>query len=177
MWSASPRRGCGGLDHGCRLRKGPAELFRFVEVDLPSAFARAARDSGVRRALLLTGVGADIHSTSSWMIGGTAGGKFFHFKGLVEKNFTDLGFPGGLIIFRPAGLLGTDHVPAFFDWLLPSLDWMAPMRFRSIHVHRLAAAMARATVRPPPEFGDHVTILEGRTLFALLDGPRSRADR
>jgi len=69
--------------------------------------------------------------------------------------------------------------------LLPSLDWMAPMRFRSIHVHRLAAAMASTTVTPraavakpePRDVGDHVTILQGGTLFALLDGPRWRADR
>ena len=165
--------------------KGPAELFRLVEVDLPSAFARSARDNGVRRAVLLTGVGSDINSTSAWMVGGAAEGKFFHFKGLVEKNFTDLGFPGGLTIFRPAALLGTSHVPAFVNWLLPMVDWMVPMRLRSIHIHRLAAAMASATVTPPRAAaatgepgngGDHVTILEGRTLFALLDRRRWQAD-
>ena len=37
----------------------------------------------VRRAVLLRGVGADIHSTSSWMVRGAAEGKFFHFKGEV----------------------------------------------------------------------------------------------
>ena len=165
--------------------KGPAELFRLVEVDLPSAFARAARDNGVQRAVLLTGAGSDIKSKSAWMVGGAAEGKFFHFKGLVEKNFTDLGFPGGLTIFRPAALLGTSHVPAFVNWLLPTLDWMVPMRLRSIHIHRLAAAMASATVTPrrgtaataePRDVGAHVTILEGRTLFALLDQRRWQAD-
>lgn len=146
--------------------KGSAELFRTVEVELPSAFARAAKSAGVARAVLLTGVGADIHSTSSWLVGGAAEGKFFHFKGLVEKRFTDLEFPGGLAIFRPAALLGTSHVPAWFDWLLPKLDWMAPTRFRSIHIQRLAHAMVSIAVDPPPDRGD-VAIFEGASLFAL----------
>lgn len=168
--------------------KGPAALFRQVEVELPSAFARAAKLAGVSRAVMLTGVGSDINSKSSWMVGGAAEGKFFHFKGLVEKNFTDLGFAGGLAIFRPAGLLGTTHAPAFFDWLLPKLDWMAPVRFRSLHIQKLACAMAsvvvEATTLATPagpvtaqgDAQDNVRIFEGHSLFALLRGSRFGSD-
>ena len=78
--------------------------------------------------------------------GGAAEGKFFHFKGLVEKSFTDVGFAGGLAIFRPAGLLGTGHTPALVDWLLPNIDRMVPARFRCIHIQKLAYAMASVAV-------------------------------
>jgi hypothetical protein len=164
--------------------KGSVELFRKIEVELPSAFARAAKMTGVSRAVMLTGVGSDINSTSSWMVGGAAEGKFFHLKGLVEKNFSDLTFAGGLAIFRPAGLLGTSHAPAFFDWLLPKIDWMAPVRFRSIHIQKLACAMASVVVdatKMATTVGSvttqggsrtNVRIFEGQNLFALLSGSR-----
>lgn len=168
--------------------KGSVELFRKVEVELPSAFARAAKIAGVTRAVLLTAVGSDINSKSSWMVGGTAEGKFFHFKGLVENNFADVRFAGGLAIFRPAGLLGTSHTPAFFDWLLPKMDWMAPARFRCIHIQKLACAMASVVMdatKMPMTTGSvtaqggsasNVTIFEGKNLFALLSGSRCRGD-
>ena len=65
--------------------RGPAALFRFVEVELPSAFARAARDNGVQRAsvqFFLTGVGSDASaSTSSTMVGGAADGEVLSLQG------------------------------------------------------------------------------------------------
>lgn len=165
--------------------KGSAAAFRRVEVELPTAFARAAKVAGARRAVLLTSAGADIDSTSSWIVGGAAEGKFFHFKGLVEKNFADLGFVDGLAIMRPAGLLGTSHVPAWLDWLLPKLDWLAPGRFRSIHIDKLAYAIARAAVQTPMitregsgggsgEGSGEVAIFEGKALFMLFAGSRHR---
>jgi uncharacterized protein YbjT (DUF2867 family) len=153
--------------------KGTLEQFRTVEVELPSAFARAAATAGVRRATLLTGVGADVESTSSWLVGGVAEGQFFHLKGVVEQNFGGAGFTDGLAIFRPGGLLGTGHLPAWVDRVLPLLDWMAPARFRCIHIHQLACAMARVVIEPTAG-GDGVTIFEGKSLFALLAEPRTR---
>ncbi len=155
--------------------KGSAELFRHVEVALPSAFAQAAHEAGARRAVLLTSVGADIQSTSSWLAGGAAEGKFFYYKGLVEKNFAETGFAKGVTVFRPAGLLGTGHTPAWLDRVLPRLDWLAPARFRSIHVHQLAQIMARTAVKIPDTAGSesqHIRILEGKDLHAHLEGNR-----
>ena len=155
--------------------KGTLEEFRKVEVELPSAFARAAVRAGVRRAVLLTSVGSNIESTSSWPTFFVADGQFFHLKGLVEKNFSDTGFADGLAIFRPAGLLGTDHMPQFVDWLLPKLDWVAPARFRSIHIDQLAYAIASVVVDASkmPTSENDVRVFDGHGLFALLPGSRT----
>lgn len=155
--------------------KGSAAEFRRVEVELPSAFARAARRAGAKRAVLLTAVGADVASTSAWLALGAAEGQFFHFKGLVEQNFADVGLPEGVVVLRPAGLLGTGHVPAAVEWLVPKLDWMAPARFRSLHVERLAEVIAALAVTPRD--GGSVTVLEGESLLALVGRERTRPDR
>jgi nucleoside-diphosphate-sugar epimerase len=47
--------------------KGTPEEFQKVEATLPSAFASAAARAGVRRAVLLTSIGSNIESTSSWL--------------------------------------------------------------------------------------------------------------
>jgi nucleoside-diphosphate-sugar epimerase len=88
--------------------KGSLEEFRKVEVELPSAFARAAGRVGVQRALLLTAVGSNIETTSFWPLFFVADGQYFHLKGLLEKKFSHVGFGGGLAIFRPSVLLGTE---------------------------------------------------------------------
>jgi len=95
-----------------------------VEVELATAFARAGIEAGARKAVLLTRSGADINAKKSWLLSSVAGGLYFHLKGQVEKNFTDLGFEQGTHIFRPAGLLGTRHVPGIVDTLMPALDWL-----------------------------------------------------
>jgi len=157
--------------------KGTLEEFQKVEVELPSAFARAAARAGVRRAILLTSVGSNIESNSSRLTFFVADGQFFHLKGLVEKSFADAGFTDGLAIFRPAGLLGTDHLPQFVDWLLPKLDWVAPARFRSIHIDQLAYAIVSVAVDASkmPISENDVGVYDGHALFALLPGSRTRA--
>ena len=156
--------------------KGSAELFRKVEVELPVAFAHAAKAAGATRAVLLTAIGANINSNSSWLVGGVAEGKFFYFKGLVEQKFIDTAFAEGVTVCRPAGLLGTGHTPKWLDRILPKIDWLAPARFRSMHIHRLADAMARTVVNPKIQNTDGATILEGHALLDLLQGERWESD-
>ena len=151
--------------------KGTAAEFRRAEVELPSAFARAARQAGVKRAVLLTAVGADVASKSAWLALGAAEGQFFHLKGLIEQNFAEVGFLEGVVVLRPAGLLGTGHVPAAVEWLVPKLDWMAPARFRSVHADRLAEVIAAVAVEPRVESG--VTVLEGKSLLARVGRDRT----
>lgn len=162
---------CDGLLHGVDVvvatmglgsGRGSVELFRTVEVELPSAFARAAAAAGVSRAVLLTSAGADIENERSWLLPHVARGRYFYFKGLVEKNFTDAGFDS-LVIFRPGGLSGTDHFPPWLDRVLPKLDVVLPRHFRHIHIESLAELIVRAALDPTNDEG-RVTILEGDAL-------------
>lgn len=153
--------------------KADLETFRWVEVELAGAFARAGKRAGARRGVLLTSVGADIDRKRSRLLSRIADGHYFHLKGLVEKRFTDIGFEDGLYIFRPAGLLGTNHVPKLFDTLLPMVDWLAPSRWRSIHVERLGDAMAGVAVDPSRlQINKGVTVLQGEALFSLVQSRR-----
>lgn len=152
--------------------KGPVDLFRHVEVDLPSAFARAAVAAGATHAVLLTAAGTDIEKTRSWITPHVASGQYFHIKGLVERNFADAGFADGVTAFRPAGLLGTDHLPAFVDKLMPMVDWLAPRHWHSVHIGQLAAAIAATAVLPGP---GKLRVVQGDDLFALIPGKRTEA--
>jgi nucleoside-diphosphate-sugar epimerase len=149
---------------------GRLETFRRVEVELPAAFARAAVTAGARRAVLLTAGGADVDNRFSFLLPHVARGKYFHLKGLVEQRYADAGFADGVDIFRPGGLLGTDHLPGFVDGILRRVDGMFPERFRCIHIERLAQAMAGVVLSPPE--GGGVVVYEAATLFALLDDDR-----
>lgn len=151
--------------------KGSVERFHKVEVELPSAFARAAANAGVRRAHLLTASGTDIENTFSWITPHVARGQYFHIKGLVERNFVNAGFANGVVAYRPAGLLGTDHLPAFVDRVLPLLDLVTPAHWHCIHIEQLAAAIARGVIEPG-EAG--FTVRQGETLFELIPGDRTR---
>ena len=141
-----------------------------MEVELATAFARAGIEAGARKAVLLTSSGTDINAKKSWLLSSVAGGFYFHLKGQVEKNFTDLGFEQGTHIFRPAGLLGTQHVPGIVDTLMPALDWLAPARWRSIHIEKLGFAMAAVALRS--EDSSASVIYQGEELFDLLPGKR-----
>jgi nucleoside-diphosphate-sugar epimerase len=149
--------------------KGALEQWHKVEVELPTAFATAARDAGARRAVLLTSVGADIERTFAWVAPHVARGQYFHIKGLVERNFTEAGFAEGVDVFRPSNILGTTHLPAFVDRLLPMLDWVAPPRWRCIHIEQLAAAMAQCVVQRSDE---RFTVWQGTKLFDASPGAR-----
>ena len=151
---------------------GWLEQFKHVEVALPSAFARAASDAGVVRAVLLTSGGADVDNHFSWLLPHVARGQYFHLKGLVEQNFTEAGFPEGLVVFRPGGLLGTDHLPEFVDSLMMRIDTWLPVHFRCIHIEQLADVIARLAIEPPPVETGVKTVITGQGLFDLL-----RADR
>ncbi|MEM7346982.1 MAG: hypothetical protein AAF485_22310, partial [Chloroflexota bacterium] len=147
--------------------KGSLALFQQVEVELPSAFAQAAATAGVRRAVLLTSAGADLKNTRSWLVPWVAQGQFFYLKGKIEQHFIEMGFQEGVTIFRPGGLLGTDHVPQWLDTFLPKLNWMIPSRWRFIHITELANAMAHVIVKPIPISLSEVTYLEGGALHTL----------
>ncbi len=154
--------------------KSSLETFRWVEVELATAFATAGKQVSAKKALLLTSSGADIDSEKSWLLSSVAGGLFFHLKGQVEKNFSDIGFEQVIHIFRPAGLLGTQHVPAVLDHLMPAVDWLAPKTWRSIHIEKLGFAMATVAVRSGDSSAS--VIYQDDDLFALTPGKRWQKD-
>ena len=74
---------------------GSQAAFRAVDLDMASAFARSARESGVRRMIAVSSVGADPNSRNFYL----------RTKGEMEKALADLGFDR-LDILRPGLLRG-----------------------------------------------------------------------
>jgi len=101
-------------------------------------FAAACKDAGVRHFSLMTSVGSDARSRSSYL----------RLKGTQEARVTALGFER-TSLFRPSMLItpqnryGASQAVILAVW--PKLDWMfaGPLRrFRGIRVGDLGRAIA-----------------------------------
>jgi len=146
--------------------KSTAEVLQRVDVELPTAFARAAKHAGVSHASLLTAVGADINAQPSRWTGTSAGGGLYNMhKGQVEHNFEQQNFES-LGVFRPSTLVGNSNTPGFISRIAPSLDFLLPARFQSIHIDQLAGAMvADAIDNLSNDEKKSSTIFEGKSMF------------
>jgi uncharacterized protein YbjT (DUF2867 family) len=81
---------------GTTMRKaGSKQACRLVDLDYPLAAAKAARQAGARRFLLVSSVGADSGSNNFYL----------RTKGELEQQLSALGF-SAIHIFRPSLLLG-----------------------------------------------------------------------
>jgi hypothetical protein len=154
---------------GAPSKSSAADLQR-VDVDLPSAFARAAKTAGVGHLSLLTSVGAD-KNASSWFGGtGAGGGLYLKAKGDVEAACAGLHFARGVSAIRPSTLLGNTNTPGIMDAISGIVDRLVPARFQSVHINDVAKAMIGAAVHAQPVDGavsGAADVFQGKRLFDM----------
>ena len=116
---------------------GSQSAFKAVDFDAVMAFARAAKQSGVRHFLVVTAVGADTKSRAFYS----------RIKGAVEIELTTVGFDR-LDILRPGLLLGQRQSRRFVEQVLQDLSPAIALvtrgpwaRYASISAEQLAGAL------------------------------------
>ena len=116
---------------------GSKSAFKAVDFDAVMAFARAAKQSGVRHFLVVTAVGADIESRAFYS----------RIKGAVEIELTTIGFDR-LDIVRPGLLLGKRQSRRLIEQVLQGLSPAIALitrgpwaRYASISAEKLAGAL------------------------------------
>ena len=116
---------------------GSKSAFKAVDFDAVMAFARAAKQSGVRHFLVVTAVGADPGSRAFYS----------RVKGAVEIELTTIGFDR-LDILRPGLLLGQRQSRRFVEQVLQDLSPAIALitrgpwaRYASISAEQLAGAL------------------------------------
>jgi len=133
-----------------RRKAGSQEQFRQVDFNIPVRCATMARRQGFRQFLLMSSVGANVHS------------RFFYLrtKGETEQAVTRLGF-SSLHIFRPSALLGKrqERRPGALvgQWLVQVFYFLLQGRwkkYRGIKAHTVAKAMIAAAAKG--ERGAHI---------------------
>lgn len=122
---------------------GSRAAFRQVDFDLVVRFAKAGREAGATRMMLVSSVGANPRS----------GTFYLKVKGEVEEALSGLGFEA-LHIFRPSVLLGRRDQPRTGEGLsvriLRAVEWAMAgglRKYRPMPVGVLASAMAVAGER------------------------------
>ena len=155
-------------------RGGTFHMIRFLENELPNAFAQACLDHGVRHLSAFSGQGADPNKAVLCSL--PYGPGILRGMGERERDFAAMGFESVGIV-RPAGILGNNNFDAdalnlkFERWGLAKGKW-AP-----IHSAGIARAMALMALRALDERAPKVRLLEGAPLFDAC-GPELRyADR
>ncbi len=103
---------------------------RKIEITYPRGFASAARAGGARVLAMMTSVGADSQSATTYLRN----------MGDKEKKSEALGFDF-LGLYRPAVILGNSNTPAALGFVMPLIHWALPSRYHSIHKNDLARAM------------------------------------
>ena len=116
---------------------GSKSAFKAVDFDAVMAFARAAKQSGVRHFLVVTAVGADIESRAFYS----------RVKGAVEIELTTIGFDR-LDIVRPGLLLGKRQSRRLIEQVLQGLSPAIALitrgpwaRYASISAEQVAGAL------------------------------------
>jgi uncharacterized protein YbjT (DUF2867 family) len=116
---------------------GSKPAFKAVDLDAVMAFARAAKQSGVRHFLVVTAVGADPDSRAFYS----------RIKGAVEIELATIGFDR-LDILRPGLLLGQRQSRRFVEQVLQDLSPAIALitrgpwaRYASISAEKLAGAL------------------------------------
>ena len=116
---------------------GSNSAFKAVDFDAVMAFARAAKQSGVRHFLVVTAVGADTGSRAFYS----------RIKGAVEIELTTIGFDR-LDILRPGLLLGQRQSRRLVEQVLQDLSPAIALitrgpwaRYASISAEQLAGAL------------------------------------
>ncbi len=112
---------------------GSRERFRAVDLGIPLAAARVARQQGARHFLLVSALGAD------------AGSRIFYnrVKGELENELRVIGFRS-VTILRPSLLLGERAELRIGEEVAKRFAWIVPGRYRPIHARDVAAALVRS---------------------------------
>ena len=155
-------------------RGGTFHMIRFLENELPNAFAKACLDHGVRHMSMFSGQGADPRKAVYCSL--PYGPGILRGMGQRELDFAAFGFESVGIV-RPAGILGNNNFDA--DGLNLKLErWgLAKGKWAPIHSAGIARAMALIALRGLAERAPKVRLLEGEPLFDAC-GPELRyADR
>ena len=112
------------------------EEVRKIEIAYPTAFAAAARAGGARVLAMMTAVGANPRSSTTYLRN----------LGDKEKMSEALGFDV-LGLYRPSVILGNSNTPSALGVVMPLIDWAMPSRYHSIHKNDLARAMVAQSER------------------------------
>ena len=142
---------------------GSQSAFKAVDFDAVMAFARAAKQSGVRHFLVVTAVGADIESRAFYS----------RIKGAVEIELTTVGFDR-LDIVRPGLLLGKRQSRRLIEQVLQGLSPAIALitrgpwaRYASISAEQVAGALLALSHETSPGVFYHqspeLQCLEGET--------------
>jgi uncharacterized protein YbjT (DUF2867 family) len=154
---------------GTTIKKaGSQAAFRKVDLEAPLAVARAARQAGASRYLIVTAVGASAES-----------GVFYNrVKGEVEAGLRALKFPRGVKIFRPSLIMGdraerraAESVAMALMGATRPLFVGGWQRYRAIDADDVAAAMLEAAEDPATDDASY----EGARLFEAAARWRARA--
>ncbi len=128
------------------------DRYRQIEVEIPLAVARRAHAAGATRLGLVSSVGADAGSRTTYL----------RQKGELERQLESMGWKR-LVIARPSVLKGDRREFRFAEKLGIWLGALLPARYRPVHAKRVAAELVAAVLRggPAVEVLDNVTLREG----------------
>ncbi len=120
-------------------KAGSKPAFMRVDHDYVITFAEMALAAGATGYYLVSSMGASASSTI-----------FYNkVKGLAEEDLKLLGFPR-LGIFRPSLLLGPRVEKRagekFASWMMTTLDFLIPAKYKAIHVDKVARKMVEAAM-------------------------------
>lgn len=152
-----------------RPSKVTREEFERVDLEIPTAFAKASKDAGcVKHISLLSSVGANADLKPSRFGGATAGGGLYlGTKGKVEKNFEGVGLESAAF-FRPSTLVGNANTPGWAPFATKLISWILPKKYKEIHINALGGAMVNAAVLSLDKEGPATAKYEGTSLFELV---------
>jgi uncharacterized protein YbjT (DUF2867 family) len=119
---------------------GSKEAFYRVDHDFVLSFAQLSHQLGATGFFVVSSMGA---SSSSAIF-------YNKVKGETEEDLKKSGFPR-LGIFRPSLLLGPRKEKRagerFASWMMRSLDFMIPAKYKAIHVDKVAKKMVEVALR------------------------------
>jgi uncharacterized protein YbjT (DUF2867 family) len=158
--SALPPAGTVFVALGTTIKKaGSQEAFRKVDFDAVVNVARAAKQAGASRIVIVSSLGADAHSRVFYN----------RVKGEAERAVIDVGLPSTIVVrpsildgdrkeSRPGERVGLAAMRTFGFVLVGGLR-----RYRAIHAHTVARAMLALAKAP----GEGPRIVESEELARL----------
>ncbi len=150
---------------GTTIKKaGSQQAFRKIDLEIPLAWARAAREGGVQRTMLVSSVGADVGSSNFYLAT----------KGEVERAFSDLRFPY-LGIFRPSMLLGDRGESRPLEAIGKTVARaLSPFLFGSLSKYRAidGATVALGMIRGARSMDENICIYHYDDILVLVGDAR-----
>ena len=152
---------------------------KVADLEIPLAFARAAKAAGVRNFTFISGLWAN--SKSPYLVLNRLESKagidaWQHIKGELEDGVATLGFES-VNVYRPSTVTNNPNTPVAMQWIQPMiLDWVVPWAYCSITVENLAVSMTKAAFKSLANKGPSSMLYEGRPIFDVLAEPYADPD-